>query len=140
MKPNLPVLGPKYGRDLQKIRQALETANPMDLVEASERGGQISIGEFTLEPDEILIERTGIEGYAVSVDAGYTAGVDTTLTAELEAEGTVREIVHHVQNIRKSAGLEIADRIDLFVNAPQELITPLRNYDCLLYTSDAADE
>ncbi len=139
VKPNLPVLGPKYGRDLQKIRQALETANPMDLVDASERSGQISLGEFTLEPDEILIERTGIEGYAVSVDAGYTAGVATTLTPELEAEGTVREIVHHIQNIRKSAGLEIADRIDLFVDASEDLITPLREHEDYVRAETLAD-
>jgi isoleucyl-tRNA synthetase len=139
VKPNLPVLGPKYGRDLQKIRQALETANPMDLVDASERSGQISLGEFTLELDEILIERTGIEGYAVSVDAGYTAGVDITLTPELEAEGTVREIVHHVQNIRKSAGLEIADRIDLFVDASEDLIAPLREHEDYVRAETLAD-
>jgi isoleucyl-tRNA synthetase len=139
VKPNLPVLGPKYGRGLQKIWQALEAADAMELAGASERGEQISLGEFTLEPDEILVERTGIEGYAVSVDAGYAAGVDTTLTPELEAEGTVREIVHHIQNIRKSAGLEIADRIILFVDAPDELITPLREYEEYVRAETLAD-
>jgi isoleucyl-tRNA synthetase len=139
VKPNLPILGPKYGRDLQKIRQALAAADPAELAGASERGEQISLGEFTLESDEILIENTGIEGFAVSVDAGYAAGVDTTLTPELEAEGTVREIVHHVQNIRKSAGLEIADRIDLFVDAPEELITPLREYEDYIRAETLAD-
>ena len=129
IKPNLPILGPKYGRDLQKIRQALEEADPAELAGASERGEQITLGEFTLEPDEILIEQSGLEGFAVSMDAGYAAGVRTELTPELEAEGTVRELVHHVQNLRKSAGLEISDRIDLYIEAPDAVTGPLREHE-----------
>ena len=139
VKPNLPVLGPKYGRALQKIRTALVEADPDQLAGASERGEQISLGDFTLEPDEILIESTGLEGYAVSVEAGYAAGVRTELTPELETEGTVREFVHHVQNLRKSAGLEIADRINLYVDAPEELIVPMREYEDYVCAETLAD-
>ncbi|MBT4514718.1 MAG: isoleucine--tRNA ligase [Chloroflexi bacterium] len=137
--PNLPALGPKYGRDLQKIRQAIEAADPAELAGTSERGEQITLGDFTLEPDEILIEQSGLEGFAVSVDAGYAAGVRTELTPELEAEGIVRELVHHVQNLRKSAGLEISDRIDLYVEAPDELVAPLRTHEAYVRDETLAD-
>ena len=139
VKPNLPVLGPKYGRDLPKIRQALEDADPAALAAASERGDQILLGEFTLEPDEILVEQVGLKGYAVSVEAGYAAGVRTELTPELEAEGMVRELVHQVQNLRKSAGFEISDRIELYVAGPDGLTAPLRTHEAYVRTETLAD-
>ena len=139
VKPNLPALGPKYGRDLPKIRQALETADPAALAAASERGDQISLGEFTLEPDEILVEQDALEGYAVSTEGGYVAGVSTQLTPDLEAEGLVRELVHQVQNLRKSAGFEISDRIALYVAGTDELIVPLRAYESYVRTETLAE-
>ncbi|MFP6680319.1 MAG: DUF5915 domain-containing protein, partial [Dehalococcoidia bacterium] len=138
--PNLPVLGPKYGRDLQKIRQAIDSANPSELAGASNRGEKIVLGEFTLEPGEILVEQSGLEGFAVSVDGGYAAGVRTELTPELEAEGAVRELVHSVQNLRKSAGLEISDRINLFVEAPDELVMHLRAHESYVRGETLADK
>ncbi|MCH7641654.1 MAG: class I tRNA ligase family protein, partial [Chloroflexi bacterium] len=139
VKPNLPLLGPKYGRDLPKIRQALADADPAELAAASERGDQISLGEFTLEPDEILVEKAGLEGYSVSVEPGYAVGVKTELTPELEAEGIVREIVHQVQNLRKSAGFEISDRIELYVAGPDELTGPLRTHEAYVRAETLAD-
>ena len=139
VKPNLPLLGPKYGRDLPKIRQALADADPAELAAASERGDQILLGEFTLEPDEILVEKAGLEGYSVSVEPGYAVGVKTELTPELEAEGIVREIVHQVQNLRKSAGFEISDRIELYVAGPDELTGPLRTHEAYVRAETLAD-
>ena len=138
--PNLPVLGPKYGRDLQKIRQAIDSANPSELAGASNRGELIVLGEFTLDPGEILVVQSGLVGFAVSVDGGYAAGVRTELTPELEAEGAVRELVHSVQNLRKSAGLEISDRINLFVEAPDELVMHLRAHETYVRGETLADK
>ena len=97
------------------------------------------LGEFTLEPDEILVEKAGLEGYSVSVEPGYAVGVKTELTPELEAEGIVREIVHQVQNLRKSAGFEISDRIELYVAGPDELTGPLRTHEAYVRAETLAD-
>ena len=71
------------------------------------------------------IEQTAPEGYAVASEAGYTVGVSVEVTAELRAEGTAREIVHLLQNLRREAGFEIADRISTFVEAPIALRSAL---------------
>jgi isoleucyl-tRNA synthetase len=100
----------------------------------------MTIGRFTVTRDELLIDQKPMDPrYAIASEAGYAAGVDTTLTPELEAEGTVRELVHHVQNLRKSAGFEISDRIDLYIAAPDEMIAPLRQLEEYVRTETLAD-
>ena len=126
VKPELRSLGPKYGKDLGKIRNLLGEADVAEIARLSESGQQIPLGEFTLEPGEVLVERHAAEGYAVATDAGYTAAVSTEVTPELRAEGIAREVVHMVQNLRKSAGLDIADRIQLGVESPDAVMTALK--------------
>jgi isoleucyl-tRNA synthetase len=117
VKPNLPKLGPKYGRQLSEIRALLSKANAAEVAAAAVRGQTIKLAGFELAPDEVLVEKTAPAGYAVAAEGGYAAGVTTEITPELKAEGTAREVVHLIQNLRKSAGLEIADRISLFIEA-----------------------
>jgi isoleucyl-tRNA synthetase len=81
--------------------------------------------EFELLPEEVLVDRIATEGYAAASGDGYVAGVSLRLTPELKAEGIAREVVHIVQNLRKDSGLEIADRIDLYVDAPDEVAEAL---------------
>jgi isoleucyl-tRNA synthetase len=118
VKPNLPKLGPRLGRDLGKVRELLAKADPAAVASAVERGQPVTLGDFQLAPDELLIEKVAPAGYAVAADAGYAAAVTTNLSPELKAEGTAREVVHLVQNLRKTAGLEISDRIELWIEAP----------------------
>jgi isoleucyl-tRNA synthetase len=117
VKPELRALGPRYGRQLGEIRKLLEQADPAEVARLSESGQRIPLGEFTLEPAEVLVEREGAAGYAVATDGGYTVAVSTEVTPELRAEGMAREVVHLVQNLRKTAGLEISDRIAVAVQA-----------------------
>jgi isoleucyl-tRNA synthetase len=117
VKPELRSLGPKYGKQLGEIRKLLEGADAAEIARLAESGQQITLGDFTLEPAEVLVERHAAEGYAVTTDAGYTAAVSTEVTPELRAEGIAREVVHIIQNLRKTAGLEISDRIDLGIEA-----------------------
>ncbi len=117
IKPNLPKLGPKYGKQMAEIRALLSKADPAAVAGAAERGQTIKLGEFELAPDEVLIEKVAPAGYAVASDGGYAAAVMTEITPELKAEGTAREVVHLVQNLRKTAGLEISDRITLYIGS-----------------------
>jgi isoleucyl-tRNA synthetase len=70
--------------------------------------------------------RIATEGYAAASGDGYVAGVSLALTPALRAEGVAREVVHLIQNLRKDAGLEIADRIKAYVEAPAEVVDALR--------------
>ena len=118
LRPNLPALGPKYGRRVNDIRNLLNESEA-SVVAASVRASEnVRLGDFELNPDEVLVDNIAAEGYAVESDGTYTVGISTQITPELRAEGYVRDIAHIVQNMRKNAGLEISDRIQLTINAP----------------------
>jgi isoleucyl-tRNA synthetase len=106
VKPNLPVLGPKLGKELGSVRAALEAG---DFEELPEGGFRVAGRE--LSADEVLVERTGKEGWAVAHDDAVTVALDTALDPELEVEGRVLDLIHELNAKRKSAGLELTDRI-----------------------------
>ena len=94
-----------------------------------EEGSAVTLPGFVLEPGEVLVETTAREGYSVASDAGYAAAVNTVLTDELRAEGTAREIVRLVQNLRKSSGLQISDRIALGLTGPEAVQSALTSFE-----------
>ena len=118
LRPNLPVLGPKYGRQVNEIRTLLDEADATGVATSVRNGEMVRLSDFELSPDEILVDNIATEGYAVESDGTYTVGISTEITPDLRAEGYVRDIAHIVQNMRKNAGLEISDRIQLSINAP----------------------
>jgi isoleucyl-tRNA synthetase len=128
IKPNLRLLGPKYGQKLGEIRGALEAADADQIARAAEAGETISIEGFELEPDEVLVERVALDDYAVATDAGYAGAVLTVVSEELKAEGTAREVVRVIQNLRKSSGLEISDRINLWISCPEKVTGALMTH------------
>jgi isoleucyl-tRNA synthetase len=128
VRPNLRQLGPKYAKALGRIRAGLEAVEPAVIAAAVEAGRAVRIaGEFDLLPEEILVDRIATEGYATASGEGYVVGVSLELTPDLRAEGIAREVVHLVQNQRKDSGLEIADRIELFLDGPPEVVEAVRS-------------
>ncbi|TME26604.1 MAG: isoleucine--tRNA ligase, partial [Chloroflexi bacterium] len=107
IKPDLKVLGPKLGKDLPRVRKALSEGR------YERRDGTIAVEGFILSDTEVLLSHEGVGGHAVARDAGATVALETRLTPELEIEGLARELAHHLNNMRKEAGLEISDRIAL---------------------------
>jgi isoleucyl-tRNA synthetase len=105
VKPNLPVLGPKLGRELGAVRSALEAG------EFEEVNGGFRVAGHELSADEVLVERTGKEGWAVAQGDGVTVALDTALDPELELEGRVLDLIHDLNAKRRDAGLELTDRI-----------------------------
>jgi len=126
VRPNLKLLGPKYGTRLQAIRRLLVERNAAEIALAQEQGRHILLDEFTLLPDEVLVDQRPIAGYVANSEEGLVAALKTELTPELITEGIAREVVHLVQNLRKDADLEIADRIRLFVDGPEAVVEALR--------------
>jgi isoleucyl-tRNA synthetase len=108
VKPNLPVLGPKLGKELGAVRAALEAGEFEELGE-----GRLRVNGHELGPDEVLVERRGKEGWAVADEDGVTVALDLALDEELELEGRVRDLIHQLNTLRKEAGLELTDRIAL---------------------------
>jgi isoleucyl-tRNA synthetase len=106
VKPNLPVLGPKLGKELGAVRAALEAGEFEGLP-----GGGFRAAGHDLAPQEVLVERTGKGGWAVAGADGVTVALDTGLDPELELEGRVLDLIHELNSMRKEAGLELTDRI-----------------------------
>jgi isoleucyl-tRNA synthetase len=105
VKPNLPLLGPKLGKELGAVRAALEAG------EFEEVDGGFRAAGHELAAEEVLVERTGKEGWAVAGANGVTVALDTALDGELEVEGRVLDLIHELNSMRKQAGLELTDRI-----------------------------
>ena len=112
VKPNLPVLGPKLGKELGPVRAALQAGEFEEL----EDGG-FRVNGHDLSSDEVLVERTGREGWALAADEKLTVAVTTELDDELRLEGRVLDLIHRLNTMRKEAGLALTDRIS--VTLPQ---------------------
>jgi isoleucyl-tRNA synthetase len=108
VKPNLPLLGPKLGKELGAVRAALEAGEFEEL-----DGGRLRVNGHELSPEEVLVERRGKDGWAVAGEDGLTVALDLALDEALELEGRARELIHRVNTMRKDEGLEITDRIAL---------------------------
>jgi len=129
IKPNLPVVGKRYGKLIPAIRAALAQSDGSAIAKLAARGELLTIeveGQtIELAPDALLIETTTAEGFACAEDAGYLVGLDTTLTDELVREGLIREIVRTVQDARKQAGLNVSDRIVLNVDGNEPVMAAM---------------
>jgi isoleucyl-tRNA synthetase len=121
-KPNLRLVGKKYGKLVPALSAALRELSgdaARDAAQAVEADRPVALvveGQaLNLQPDELLVETSSPEGYAVAEDGGVLVALDTTLTPELHEEGLARELVRNIQDARKSAGFEISDRIAVYL-------------------------
>ncbi|HWK79306.1 MAG TPA: DUF5915 domain-containing protein, partial [Thermomicrobiales bacterium] len=126
IKPNLPVLGPKYGKQLGAIRAALGAANPGDVAATVERGETVALtlkdgATVDLLPEEVFVSLRKREGFAAAQGPEATVVLDTTLTPELVQEGIARDVVRAVQDARKQLELNIEDTIALTYDAPAKI-------------------
>ena len=108
IRPNLPMLGPKLGKELGAVRALLQ-AGDFDVLE----DGGVRVGGHELSRDEVLVERHGKEGWAVAASDGLTVALDLHLDDGLRREGRVYDLIHAVNTKRKEAGFELTDRIRL---------------------------
>ena len=108
VKPNLPVLGPKLGKELGTVRAALEAGEFEELP-----GGGFRAAGHELGSEEVLVERHGKDGWAVAASDGLTVALDLQLDEGLLLRGRVYDLIHAVNTMRKDAGLALTDRIRL---------------------------
>ena len=117
LKPNFKVLGPKYGKNVQSIAKALATADAASLKAELEATGSLQVETFTLTREEIDVQTQHRDGFFVEADAQKFVALATALTHELVLEGLARELVNKIQNLRKAADFNVADRIQLSLTA-----------------------
>jgi isoleucyl-tRNA synthetase len=139
-KPNLPVVDKRYGRLIPAIRAALASLTGERATAAArtlEKGEAIELAVdgqvLHLEPDEVLIQASSPQGYAVAEGNGLLIALKTTVTAELQREGTARDLVRLIQDARKGADLEITDRIDVTLQPEGiDLVPVLAEYEAYI--------
>ena len=124
-KPQLKTLGPKYGKFLGEIRKQLTELDGNKAMDDLNNTGfitlQVNGQDIQLEKADLLIEMTQMEGYVANSDKGIKVVMDTILTPELIEEGFVREIVSKIQTMRKDAGFEVMDRINVYVSGNEKI-------------------
>ena len=132
VKPNFKALGPKVGRHMKAVKAFVEAmdATAIERFEAAgsltfeDQGQQVSI---ELIDCEVMTE--DIPGMLVATGDGLTVALDATLTEDLKNEGLARELVNRVQNLRKSSGLEVVDRIDIEIVANERFQNALKSFE-----------
>ena len=124
-KPQLKTLGPKYGKFLGEIRKQLSELDGNKAMDDLNKAGYITLSvngqDIQLEKADLLIEMVQAEGYAANSDKGITVVMDTKLTPELIEEGFIRELVSKIQTMRKDAGFEVMDRINVYVSGNDKI-------------------
>ena len=131
IKPNFKTLGKKYGKQMKEISAAFATFTQSD-ISAIEMAGvytfELSSGSVTLEVEDYDITSEDMPGWLVDTKGKLTVALDITITDELRKEGTARELVNRIQNIRKDNDFEITDKITVQIENRQDISESLEMY------------
>jgi isoleucyl-tRNA synthetase len=132
MRPNLPLLGQKYGDQIPDIVKALEAMSQEERRMAKRSNAPLTLdvkgGEINLSPLEYSVEEQGRDGYAVATVRNLEVAIKTGLTEELRQEGSVRDLIRQVQNMRKEADLNVEDRIRVGITGDDHLQRSLEQF------------
>jgi isoleucyl-tRNA synthetase len=125
VKPLPKQLGQKYGNKYPAIQKAILTMNAEEVAKTLRSGDALVVNTgsetFNIIAEEVEVKAMAKEGFAIAEEGAYVAALVTELTPELAQEGLAREFVRHVQDLRKAAELDVADRIEMFVEASPSL-------------------
>lgn len=130
IKPNFKVLGPKFGREMKLIANAVKEFTQADIAKVEKQGEiPVEIGGkmITLELADFEISSSDIEGWLVANEGALTVALDVTISEELKEEGVARELVNRIQNARKDSGFDVTDKIKLTVLKFEDLEQSIKN-------------
>ena len=141
VKPNFKTLGKKYGKQMKQIQAYFTNMSQEEIHDFEKNGGtHLNVDgvdvELTLE--DALISTQDIPGWAVTSEGDLTVALDMTITDELLQEGLAREIVNRVQNLRKTGGFEVTDRIELLIEKNEKTDAAVKKYGDYICTETLA--
>ena len=143
LKPNFKEAGPVLGGKIKSFGQALAQVDPkafISEIEANEKAVLVLDGEETeITTDLVDIRISAKEGFAVAMENNVFTILDTTLTDELVNEGYARELISKVQQLRKQAEFEMMDRIDIYVDADDDIKNAIAIHESYIKEETLAD-
>lgn len=132
IKPDFKKLGPRYGKIMKSLAAAIQSMSQEDILAFE------AAGTFTLkvEGQDATVERTDVEiisedipGWLVANEGRLTVALDITVTESLRKEGLARELVNRIQNLRKSNGYDITDKINVTILSTDEMDDAIKEFN-----------
>ena len=124
IKPNFKTLGKAYGKQMKEIAAAFGTLSQEDItaIQTAEAAGEqyvmhLASGDVSLSKGDYEITSEDMPGWLVASDGPLTVALDITVTDDLKKEGVARELINRIQNLRKSSGFDVTDKIDVVIYA-----------------------
>ena len=131
IKPDFKKLGPRYGKIMKPLAAAIQQMSQDD-INAFEKVGSFALKvndqDVQLDRADVEIISEDIPGWLVANEGRLTVALDITVTEELRKEGLARELVNRVQNLRKSSGFDITDKVNLFILSNDMIDDAIREY------------
>ena len=139
IKPNFKTLGKIYGKQMKEIAAAFATLSQevINAVQASENSGtgyvlNLPSGDVTLNKGDYEISSEDMPGWLVATEGSMTIALDVTVTEALKQEGVARELINRIQNLRKSSGFDVTDKVSVTIYADgqdgEEIAASLANF------------
>ena len=136
IKPNFKTLGKRYGKQMKEIASAFAVMDQKSIAEI-ERSGMaedpryllhLAGGDVVLERGDYEITSEDMPGWLVASEGKLTVALDITISEALKREGTARELVNRIQNLRKESGFDVTDKIVAIVEKNSEIVASLEDY------------
>ncbi len=125
---NMALVGPKFGAETGQVAKAFAAADHVEVYAKVSSDSPIEMKGYTLQPEEVEVLPAQVEGYAAATEAGYLVAVETDIPEDLRREGMARELVHRIQNMRRSAGFDIADYILTYYEGVEEIKEVMKEF------------
>jgi len=133
LKPNYRALGPRFGKQMPQVADAVAALDPGHVAEALRAGRRVGVNiggaEHELGPEDISLVLQPLEGYQLEREGSHAVALDLTIDDTLRREGWARSVVRSVQNARKATGLAVEDRIALTLGGDAELLQATREHE-----------
>ncbi|HOG20444.1 MAG TPA: class I tRNA ligase family protein, partial [Salinivirgaceae bacterium] len=143
VKPNFKTLGPRFGKQMKDVAATITamTQKQINQIEAENKIVlQGASGEFEIGIDDVEIVSEDIPGLAVSSEGQLTVALDIQISEELRYEGIARELINRIQNMRKDSGLDVTDKIKLYIRRHKLIDTAVNNHSEYISTQVLAAE
>lgn len=143
VKPDFKKLGPRYGKIMKQLAAVVQMMDQTAINQLESQGAytfDIEGQSATIELADVEIISEDIEGWLVANEGRLTVALDITITEDLRKEGIARELVNRIQNIRKSNGFDIVDRIKVKISDSEEINNAVKEYYDYIAGQVLADE